>query len=231
MCRHWQSEFPDLVSYQRLIECLPSVLVPLAAYLHTRLGQTRGIAFIDSLPLPVCHHRRIYSHQVFAGSAQRGKSSMGWFYGFQLHFIIHDEGVLPAARFTLGNVDDRVPVPGWSEGLRGKRFGDRGYLGQDLFERLRHTGVQLITKLKCNRKNKLMPLWDKLLLRKRALIASVGEQLKHVCRIAHTRHCRVPNAFVHASAALIAYTWQEPKTIAPLDTGRADLTDRSVLSL
>ena len=211
VCRHWRAEFPHLVSYQRLIECLPTVLVPLAAYLRTRLGRTRGIAFVDSLPLPVCHNRRIYSHQVFAGSAQRGKSSMGWFYGFKLHFVINDEGALLAARFTPGNVDDRAPVPGLAEGLWGKLFGDRGYLGQELFERLRHTGVQLITKLKRNMKNKLMPLWDKLLLRKRALIESVGEQLKHVCQIAHTRHRSVYNAFVHTSAALVAYTWQERK--------------------
>ncbi len=50
VCRHWRAEFPHLISYQRLIECLPSVLVPLAAYLRTRLEQTQGIAFVDSLP-------------------------------------------------------------------------------------------------------------------------------------------------------------------------------------
>jgi len=174
VCRHWQSEFPALVSYSRLIECLPAVLVPLSAYLQTRLGTTRGIAFLDSLPLPVCHNRRIYSHQVFAGSAQRGKSSMGWFYGFKLHFVINDAGDLLALRFTPGNVDDRAPVPGLAEGLWGKLFGDRGYISQELFEQLQQTGVQLITKLKRNMKNKLLPLWDKLLLRKRALIESVG---------------------------------------------------------
>jgi hypothetical protein len=211
VCRYWRGEFPHLVSYQRLIECLPSVLVPLAAYLETRLGRTRGIAFVDSLPLPVCHNRRIYSHQVFAGMAQRGKSSVDWFYGFKLHFVINDEGDLLALRFTPGNVDDRAPVPELAEELWGKLFGDRGYLSQDLFERLQQTGVQLITKLKRNMKNKLMPLWDKLLLRKRALIESVGEQLKHVCQIGHTRHRSVPNAFVHAFAALVAYTWQERK--------------------
>ena len=72
VCRYWRAEFPDLVSYQRLIERMPSVLVILAAYLHTRLGQTRGVAFVDSLPLKVCHNRRIHSHRVFAGMAQRG---------------------------------------------------------------------------------------------------------------------------------------------------------------
>jgi ADP-ribosylglycohydrolase len=60
-------------------------------------------------------------------------------------------------------------------------------------------------------KNRLLPLWDKLLLRKRALMESVGEQLKHVCPIGHTRHRSVQSAFVHAFAALVAYTWHEHK--------------------
>jgi hypothetical protein len=211
VCRYWRAEFPHLVSYPRLIECLPAVLVPLATYLQTRLGRTRGLAFSDSLPLPVCHNRRIYSHQVFADFAQRGKSSMGWFYGFKLHFVINDEGDLLALRLMPGNGDDRTPVPDLVEGLWGKLFGDRGYMSQELFEQLWGTGVQLITKLKRKMKNKLLPLWDKLLLRKRTLIESVGEQLKHVCQIGHTRHRSVHNAFVHAFAALIAYTRHEHK--------------------
>ena len=134
-----------------------------------------------------------------------------WVYGFQLHFVINEEGALLAARFTSANVDDRVPVPDLAEGLWGKLFGDRGYLSQELSERLQQTGIQLVTKLKRNRKNKLLPLWDKLLLRKRARIESVGEQRKHVCQIAHTCHRHVYHAFVHASAALVAYTWHEHK--------------------
>jgi hypothetical protein len=102
-------------------------------------------------------------------------------------------------------------VPDLVEGLWGKLFGDRGYISQELFEQLWGTGVQLITKLKRKMKNKLLPLWDKLLLRKRTLIESVGEQLKHVCQIGHTRHRSVHNAFVHAFAALIAYTRHEHK--------------------
>jgi hypothetical protein len=211
VCRHWRAEFPRLVSYQRFIECLPAVLVPWAAYLETRLGVTRGIAFVDSLPLPVCHNRRIYSHRVFAEFAQRGKSSLGWFYGLKLHFVINDQGDWLALRFTPGNVDDRAPVPDLVEGLWGKLFGDRGYISQALFEQLWGTGVQMITKLKRNMKNKLLPLWDKLLLRKRVLIESVGEQLKHVCQIGHTRHRSVCHAFVHTFAALVAYTWHEHK--------------------
>ena len=211
VCRHWRAEFPHLLRYQRLIECLASVLAPLAAYLRTRLEPTQGVAFIDSLPLPVCHNRRIPSHKVFAGLAQRGRSSVDWFYGFKLHFIIDTQGNLLALQLTPGNVDDRTPVPALADGLGGKLFGDRGYISQELFEQLHKQGVRLITKLKHRMKNKLMPLVDKVLLRKRMLIESVGEQRKHVCQISHTRHRSVNHAFVHILAALVAYMRYEHK--------------------
>jgi hypothetical protein len=163
------------------------------------------------LPLPVCHNRRIHSHRVFAGVAQRARSSLDWFYGLKLHFVINEQGELLAFRLTPGNVDDRKPVPALAAGLWGKLFGDRGYISQELFEQLQQTGVQRITKLKRKMKNKLMPLVDKFLLRKRVLIESVGEQLKQVCPIAHTRHRSVSNASVHILAALVAYTWHEHK--------------------
>ena len=41
----------------------------------------------------------------------RGKSSMGWFYGFKLHLIVNDRGELLAVQRTPGNTDDRKPVP------------------------------------------------------------------------------------------------------------------------
>lgn len=185
------------------------MLVPLAAYLRTRLSVTRGIAFIDSVPIRVCHNHRIYSHKVFQDTARRGKSSVDWFYGFKLHLVINDQGDLLALRLTPGHMDDRTPVPGLAEDLWGKLFGDRGYLSQSLFEQLWGEGVQWVTKRKRKMKNKRMPPVDKLLLRERALIESVGEQLKHVCQLEHTRHCSDTNGFVNRLSALVAYTWQE----------------------
>jgi hypothetical protein len=175
-----RAEFPGLPSYTRFVELIPLTLLPLCAYLQTRQGQPTGIQFIDSLPVRVCHNRRIYSHRVFAGLAQRGKSSMGWFYGFKLHLVINDQGELLAFCLTPGHVDDRRPVKKLVRKLWGKLFGDRGYISQDLFEQLWAEGLQLITKLKHKMKNKLMPLFDKLLLRQRALIECVNDQLKNI---------------------------------------------------
>jgi hypothetical protein len=211
VCKHMRSEFPGLVSYTRIVELMPSALPALYFYLYGRFGQTTGVAFIDSTPLPVCHNKRIGRHRVFADVAARGKSSMGWFYGFKLHLIVNDQGELLAFQLTPGNVDDRKPVPQMSNNLWGKLVGDRGYLSQPLFEQLFERGLQLITPLRKNMKNRLVVLDDKLLTRKRAVIETIIDQLKNISQILHTRHRSTINFAVNLIAGLIAYTWQAKK--------------------
>lgn len=87
---HLHGEFPKLVSYNRFVELMPTVLLPLWMYLQQQYGQCSGVSFIDSTPLAVCHNARIPSHRVFEGLAARGKNSVGWFYGFKLHLVVND---------------------------------------------------------------------------------------------------------------------------------------------
>jgi DDE family transposase len=212
VCQHLTSEFPHLVSYERFVILIPSILGPLSAYLKSLYGHCHGISFIDSTALMVCDNHRIHNHKVFAGVAQRGKGSMGWFYGFKLHLVVNDCGELLACQITPGNVDDREPVPTLCRRLFGKLIADRGYISQSLFEQLLDTfGVQLITKLRKNMKYRLLPLMDKLLLRKRAIIESVVDQLKNISQIEHTRHRSPINCFINIIAGLIAYCHQPKK--------------------
>jgi hypothetical protein len=210
--QHLRSEFPQLVSYNRFVELLPRVLVPLTVYLHTQLGQCSGISFIDSTALAVCKNARISQHRVFAVDAARGKTSVGWFYGFKLHLVVNDRGELVAFCLTPGNVDDRRPVPRLVQRLFGTLFGDRGYISQqlaaDLF--INH-GLHLITKLRKNMRNRLLSLTDKLLVRKRAIIESIVDQLKNSCQIEHSRHRSPFNFLVNLMAGLIAYCHQPKK--------------------
>jgi hypothetical protein len=207
--KHLRDEFPQLVSYTRFVELIPEALVPLCFYLQTRKGKTSGIAFIDSLPVAVCHNRRIHSHRVFAQLAERGKSSVDWFYGFKLHLVVNDCGELLAFHLTPGNVDDRKPVPKLAKDLFGKLFGDRGYISQKLQEVLSRQNLQLITKLRKNMKNRLLSVFDQILLRKRALIETINDQLKNICQIEHTRHRSTTNFCVNVIAALIAYRFKD----------------------
>ena len=142
VCEHLGDEFPNLVSYNRFIELMPRVLLPLCCYLHFRKGQVTGISFIDSTRITVCGNKRISRNQVFKDVAALGKSSMGWFFGFKLHLVVNDQGELLAFCLTPGNVDDRQPVPDLMQGFFGKLFGDKGYISQALFELLFEAGIQ-----------------------------------------------------------------------------------------
>jgi hypothetical protein len=100
-----RAEFPGLVSYGRFVELMALAVLPLCVYLHHRLAACSGISFIDATAIPVCHNRRIQRHKVFADLAQRGKTSMGWFYGFKLHLIVNDRGATVCSRVAIDHPD------------------------------------------------------------------------------------------------------------------------------
>jgi hypothetical protein len=222
--RYWRSEFPHLVSYQRFVALLPSTLVPLTAYLQTQLGTCTGISFLDSTSLAVCHNARIAQHRVFAGRATHDKTSVSWFFGFKLHLVVNDRGELLAFCLTPGNVDDRRPVPQLLRRIHrrfGKLFADRGYISQPLAEQLLvEHGLQRITKPRKNMRNRLLDVSDKLLLRKRAIIETIYDQLKNICQIEHSRHRSPVNFLVNLVTGLIAYCHQPKKPALDLDPFR-----------
>jgi IS5 family transposase len=209
--RHLKTFFPQLVSYERFVALMKSVLVPLCFFMQTLEGEETGIYFVDSMLMKVCHIKREKQHKVFKGIAEKSKSSVGWYFGFKLHLVINDKGEIMAFKLTAANVDDRKPVPDLMKALIGKLFGDKGYISQELSDKLLEQGIQLITRVKKNMKNKLIPLQDKLLLRKRAVIESVNDQLKNICQIEHSRHRSIWNFLVNVLGALIAYALKPSK--------------------
>src|SRR5579883_1989830 len=215
---HFRKYFPNLVSYNRFVELKKSALIPLCWYLHLHRGQSTGINFIDSTSLEICLNERAKRNRVFKGLANWGKSSLGWYFGFKLHLIINEFGEILSFIITPANVDDRKPVPGMTKNLFGKLFGDRGYISQELFEFLLQQNIQLITTIKKNMKNRLIPVFDKILLRKRSIIETVNDQLKNISQIQHTRHRSISNFLVNVIAGLIAYTHQDKKPSLNLTT-------------
>jgi Transposase DDE domain len=209
---HLHTEFPDLVSYTRFVEFIPSVRMPLCAYLRSCMGSCTGISFLDSTDLAVCHNKRISQHKVFAHAAARGKTSTGWFFGFKVHLLFNEYGELLEVALAPGNVDDRKPVPQLVKRAFGKIFADRGYLSKQLFQELLDTfGIRLITKLRKNMPNRLLPLVDKVLLRKRAIVETIIDQLKNISQIEHSRHRSPVNFVVNLLCGLIAYCHQPKK--------------------
>jgi len=206
--------FPKLVSYNRFVELIPSVLIALIAFLKLkRLVISNEITFIDSTKIAVCHNKRIKRNKTFEEIAKRGKSTMGWFFGFKLHIAINEKGELCGAYVSKGNVDDRNEdvLDEVLKNVSGKLFADKGYISKKLFEDLYEKGTTLITSIRKNMKNRLIPLLDKLLLRKRSVIETVNDQLKNMCDIEHTRHRSPINFMVNMVAGLIRYTYFEKK--------------------
>ena len=153
------------------------------------------------------------------GWASKGKSTMGWFYGFKLHIVINDRGEIIRYQITPAHVDDRAPLKdeSFTKKLFGKLIGDRGYISQSLFDKLFIDDIHMITKVKNNMKNSLMSLYDKILLRKRAIIETINDLLKNVCQIEHTRHRCVNNFVVNLVSGLIAYNLMPKKPELNLD--------------
>ena len=217
VCRHLKQDFPNLVSYPRFVTLMQSMGIPLYVFLRVSMGRCTGISFVDSTPLAVCHNKRIARHRVFDGFAERGKTTMGWFYGFKVHLIINHDGEIVAFALTPGNVDDRKPLPNMIQRIFGKLFGDKGYLSQLLRDDLRVMGIDLITSIRRNMKPQLLPLYDKLMLKQRSIIETINDQLKNISQIEHSRHRSVNNFVVNLFAGLIAYSRRPNKPSIQLD--------------
>ncbi len=211
---HCSDIFPKLLSYNRIVELSPRMILPLSAYLLSKCNnKCTGINFVDTTTLIVCRNQRIHQHKTFKNSAKRGKSSMGWFFGFKLHLIINEIGEIISFSLTPGNVDDRNHnvMKRLTKNVFGKLFGDKGYLSKALSDLLFQDGIQLITKIKKNMKNTLIPIRDKILLRHRAIIETVNDELKNISQIEHTRHRSEFGFFINLVSGLIAYQLKPKK--------------------
>lgn len=211
---HMKSYFPEAVSYNRFVELMPRMFFPLMMFLYLwGFGHCSGISFVDSTMIPVCHNIRRNFNKVFDGLADNGKGTMGWCHGFRLHVLCNDCGEVITFCLTRASVDDRDERV-WTvfaRHLYGKVFADRGYISPRLFESLFDRGIHLVHGLRSNMKNKLMPMWDKIMLRKRYVIECINYLLKDKANIVHSRHRSVHNFIMNLCAGLAAYCFFDNK--------------------
>jgi hypothetical protein len=116
-------------------------------------------------------------------------------------------------------MDDRHPevLKTLTKKIFGKLFGDKGYISQSLFETLFNDGVHLVTGIKSTMKNRLIPLRDRILLRKRSVIETMNDELKNICAIEHSGHRSVHNFIMNLIAALRAYCFFDKKPAIKVD--------------
>jgi hypothetical protein len=197
--------FPGMPCYKRFVALQQSTLIPRRCFLCSRRGHRTGIYYIDSTALAVCHNRRIGRHKTFAGLAARGKTSMGWCFGFKLHLVFNHLNEIVAVKLTPCNVHDTVPVEQLTQNLTGKLFGDKGYLGKKLAAALLKRGLALLTKVRKHMKALPLTLTDKLLLNARNRAETIIGHLKAFSSLNLPKHRAPLNAFLHLLAALTAY--------------------------
>ena len=210
VCVHLRDCFPNVVSYNRFIELSHRCAIPFMMFLHYCCrGECTGISFIDSTVLRVCHKKRIKRNKVFKDLAKVGKSTMGWFFGFKLHLIINDKGEILSFYLSQGNTSDNNAkiITQMTKAIFGKVFGDKGYINKALADLLFDDGIQLITAVRRNMKQKALSNEEKILLRKRSVIETVNDELKNICQVEHTRHRSIAGFILNIMSAIAAYSF------------------------
>jgi Transposase DDE domain len=211
---YYKNEFPNLPSYNRFIEIMNRVIFHLILFGQMNSGKRTGIYYIDSTCLPVCHLKRSKRHKTFEEIAQYGRTSVGWFFGLKLHLVINDRGELIAFKLSSGKQNDAKAGESIMGKLQGFIFGDKGYIGKELFSRLLEKGLKLITRGRKNMKEKIYSPFEKQLLDKRGIIETVINHFKHHYHIWHTRHRSGLNAITHLMAGIAAYVIEPLKISA-----------------
>lgn len=206
-----KKDFGKLVSYNRFTELRQNAAIPLLMFTTLCKQSCTGTSFIDSTKLEVCNVKRQYSNKTFSKCATKGKTSMAWFYGFKLHIVINERGEIIDFAITKGNVADnnKNVLCNFAKRLFGKLVGDKGYIGS--FKYMFERGVQMIHKIRSNMKNKLVDMFDKLLIRKRGIVESVFGILKEQLSLEHTRHRSHLGFLAHISSTIIAYFFRDKK--------------------
>ena len=206
--------FPNLPSYHRFIAIMPRALFPLTVFAYSNGGSRKGIYYIDSSCLPVCHLKRQKRHKTFRNTAKFGRTSFVWFYGLKLHIVTNGEVELTAYSISKENSHDSKEAHNILKGLKGVAFGDKGYISKNLYQSLLGKGLKLITRKRKNMKKEPLSDYENQLLKQRNLVETVINHLKHYYQIWHSRHRSPINAMTHLVAALSAYAIEPLKLSA-----------------
>ena len=110
------------------------------------------LKFIDATPVAVCNNKRIFDHKVCDWFAERGKSTMWWFFGFKLHMIVDECWNLLAFTISPGNVDDRKVVKKMVRKLTWKLIADAWYVSWKLIDDLSEMWITFLSWYKKNMK-------------------------------------------------------------------------------
>ncbi len=176
-----------------------------ALHVAVMKGQYKQYLWIDSTTLPVCKNQRIQRHKSLAKIASRGKSSMGWFYGCKLHVVMNQFGEIVRSAFSNGHIADIKMVEHLVEGFEAKLYGDRGYISQELKNRLKEQGIDLITYHRKNMQSVQVCASDEYHLRQRNKIEPLFSLLKGQYNLVTSKARSIHGFLSGIYASLCAY--------------------------
>ena len=198
--------FKYLPCYQRMIHLINMHQLALhALQVSLMKSQNKQYLWIDSTTLPVCKNQRIQRHKSLTQIATRGKSSMGWFYGCKLHIAMNQHGEIACSALSNGHVADIKVVQQLVEGLEAKLYGDRGYISQDLKNRLKEQGIDLITYHRKNMQAIQLSPSDEYHLRQRNKIETLFSLLKGQYNLVTSKARSIHGFLSGIYASLCAY--------------------------
>lgn len=204
---------PEMPNYENFLKATNKSLPIIALFMQVLLLQNRlenesGVHFIDSTPVSTCLNRRIFSHRVTSAFASRGKSTKGWFYGFKLHGVCSEKGVLESVIFTGGNVNDGKMIEKATENMKGWFYCDAGYLkGCKELVRLAESGRFICAATRRNM-NRIISDEQWCHLRKRNIIESDWGVLKQNYFLEYHQARSMDGIFRHYCFAISAYILQ-----------------------
>jgi hypothetical protein len=209
----FRSYFRHLYNYEQIVSLQSSLHLELLAYLqYARLSACSRANYVDSTPLAVCRMQRHKQHKTFKGLAAKGKTAMGYFFGFKLHLIVNQYGELVRVSLSKGNRADNNPelLKALFAGLQGTFYGDKGYI-TSLKNYFEQQNIRIITKVRKNMKEPKMSKEEAFFLAKRGIIESVLDRMKNFCQIEHSRHRSPKNFLMNLWAGIVAYTFLDKK--------------------
>jgi hypothetical protein len=180
---HYATWFPKRIpNYQnfnaQLNQITPIVIVLLQWIMYATRRKQDSLHFLDASSVKVCHNKRIPSHKVCKGLAKRGKTTMGWFFGFKMHAVCNSIGQLVSLIVTPGNTDDRKFVLKLLKGIKGLVIADAGYVSKKLMQELFENGILFVTDVKKSMK-RLMSEAEHALLKLRQRVEIMFSVIKY----------------------------------------------------
>ncbi len=204
---------PEMPNYENFLKATNKAFPIIALFMQILLLQNRmenesGVHFIDSTPVSTCLNRRIFSHKVTSDFASRGKSTKGWFYGFKLHGVCSEKGVLESVIFTSGNINDSKMIEKVTENMKGWFYCDAGYLKRsNELVKLAESGRFICAATRQNM-NRLISDEQWSHLRKRNIIESDWGVLKQNYFLEYHQARSIDGIFRHYCFAISAYILQ-----------------------